>query len=506
MRVLRRRIALRLAPQLLPGVATAAAVPTVAVVSIPSPSPPPAGEALEEAERRALKAGIAAFLQQGSAGAPTTSRQLRLTTRRLVGALRARGYGFPEPETAARGGDSALAAALASLPPRSHKRLLAQPSASSPHWSPAPSYGTSEVGAYARARLPGTLAALGAALPLLRRPGWAPASLLDWGAGPGTGALAAGALWPGSLQRLVHVERSAPMRALGDALWAARDAERRRPMLIGDGGDGGDGRDGPPLAGHGEASPPLLPTLPRPLVVRELPPVRSVAPFDVVVACYALGELPPGRAAAVACALWRRVAPGGALALLEPGTPRGSALVRAARAAVLSLAGRGGGGAESPVWGAATVVAPCPGPGACPMDAPPHLGATWCHFAVPVARAPAGRAAAWGGAGGRALERFSYVLLRRADAGAAPVATGPGGAPAPAPTAGRLLRPPRLRPRHVVLTACTRPVGRGGAGANAIVESVVPHAAGAAYAAARAAAWGDPWGDPVGKGGEAATP
>ena len=55
-----------------------------------------------------------------------------------------------------------------------------------------------DVLAYAATRLPATFAAVSAALEAVRdqRPGWEPRSMLDVGAGPGTGLWAAAATWP----------------------------------------------------------------------------------------------------------------------------------------------------------------------------------------------------------------------------------------------------------------------------------------------------------------------
>ncbi len=81
--------------------------------------------------------------------------------------------------------------------------------------------------AYAIARMPATYAATRRALFALtqRAPDFAPRSLLDFGAGPGTATFAALSLWP-SLEAVTLVEPNAHMRALA-ALFVA-NAEIRR--------------------------------------------------------------------------------------------------------------------------------------------------------------------------------------------------------------------------------------------------------------------------------------
>ena len=181
--------------------------------------------------------------------------------------------------------------------------------------------------------------------------------------------------------------------------------------------------------------------------VASLRALHSKAAFDLVVAAYALGELdarggaggvsdrgaderaataartrPPRvasenrrRADETVAQLWSRVAPGGALVLVEPGTPNGSRLIRRARQRVLDserdaaarrVSGSKKGSGKGPSGDLdsfgdldvidAHVVAPCQHDRACPMDGLP----TWCHFSQRVRRSemhrqmlPRGRAA-----------------------------------------------------------------------------------------------------------------
>ncbi len=187
-----------------------------------------------------------------------------------------------------------------------------------------------DVLAYTAQRAPATYAAAVAVLSRLRdqRPGWSPRTLLDAGAGPGTAAWAARAVWPG-LERIVLVEAEPEMIALGRQL-GLPDAEWIRGELDQASGD-----------------------------------------FDLVLCGYALNELPGERLGPVTRALWDRAAD--TLVVLEPGTPAGYERVLAVRAAALAAGG--------------FTLAPCPHDDSCPLAAP-----DWCHFSARLQRGEAHRA------------------------------------------------------------------------------------------------------------------
>jgi ribosomal protein RSM22 (predicted rRNA methylase) len=149
--------------------------------------------------------------------------------------------------------------------------------------------------AYLVTRAPATFAAaeavfgrIGAAVP-----DFAPMSHLDVGAGPGTAAFAARAVWP-SVAGSVLVEPNPVFRDL-----AARLLPEARL-----------------IAGNAGA-----------------PKPRAM----LVSANYVLAELPEAEAARVALELWQ--AADGMLVLIEPGTPAGFARIRAARAALIATGG-----------------------------------------------------------------------------------------------------------------------------------------------------------------------
>lgn len=228
--------------------------------------------------------------------------------------------------------------------------------------------GAVDAAAYAVARMPATFAATASAMAALAAalPGFAPATLLDAGAGTGAALWAADATWA-SLAGATLLEGAPRMADVG------------RRLAV---------RGGSAVAGarwvHADLTAPW-----------------HAPPHDLVSAAYVLGELPEPARAALVARLWELAT--GALLLVEPGTPRGWTTIRAAREQ-LRAAG-------------ASVVAPCPHGAACPMPADPE--ADWCHFARRLARTRVHRAAK-GAALGYEDEKYAFVAVARAPG--APVA------------------------------------------------------------------------------------
>jgi len=183
--------------------------------------------------------------------------------------------------------------------------------------------------AYLAARLPATYAALRSALAAVvaLRPDFAPRSLLDFGAGPGTALWAARDCWP-DLAAAELIEASAPIRRWG---------ERMAAELSG-------------LA----------------LVWRD--DTVGSQPRDLVTVSYVLDELEAKARRVLIDRLWAMT--GDTLLIVEPGTPAGWQRILEARARLLSAG--------------AHLLAPCPHAQACPLQAP-----DWCHFSRRVARSRA---------------------------------------------------------------------------------------------------------------------
>jgi ribosomal protein RSM22 (predicted rRNA methylase) len=180
--------------------------------------------------------------------------------------------------------------------------------------------------AYAVSRMPATYAAVMRALHAVsaRQPEFAPRTLLDLGAGPGSATLAASAHFP-SISKQHLVEPNARMRSLAQRLVPSASID----MAVVDAGWASD------------------------------------APADLVVASYVLAEQTIEGAQAIARAAY--AATRDMLLLVEPGTPHGFARLSAARTTLIEAG--------------ATMIAPCPHAAPCPLVAP-----DWCHFRVRLPR------------------------------------------------------------------------------------------------------------------------
>src|SRR5258707_9733754 len=104
--------------------------------------------------------------------------------------------------------------------------------------------------AYALTRMPATYAAVSASLNALReiRPDFAPASLLDVGAGPGTATWAATAAFP-SLTSLVLLDSNSALRALALDLGGDNTPLRKMTYQL---------RETRPALGHRETAHPVI--------------------------------------------------------------------------------------------------------------------------------------------------------------------------------------------------------------------------------------------------------
>jgi ribosomal protein RSM22 (predicted rRNA methylase) len=213
--------------------------------------------------------------------------------------------------------------------------------------------------AYALARMPATYAAVTASLNAFReiRPDFAPVSLLDVGAGPGTASWAATEAFS-SLQNFALLDANSALRAL--TLDLASGSARLRDIIY----------------QRGEARAALA----------------DAEPADLVVASYMIGELGDAEQTTLAGLMWAKTRD--TLLVVEPGTPAGYRRIVALRQQLI------GSGAH--------VAAPCPHDGQCPLAAP-----DWCHFTQ---RLPRSRAHKQLKSAELPYEdeKFSYIALTRA--------------------------------------------------------------------------------------------
>jgi ribosomal protein RSM22 (predicted rRNA methylase) len=215
--------------------------------------------------------------------------------------------------------------------------------------------------AYALARMPATYAAVTASLNALReiRPDFAPASLLDVGAGPGTASWAAAESFR-SLQSFALLDANSALRAL--ALDLGGDSMHLRKMTY----------------RRGEAHAALA----------------DSEAADLVIASYMIGEIGDAERTALAELMWAKTRD--TLLIVEPGTPAGYGRIIALRRQLIAAG--------------ANVAAPCPHDLECPLPAP-----DWCHFTQRLPRLRAHKQLK-----SAELpyedEKFSYVALTRAPA------------------------------------------------------------------------------------------
>ncbi|MGV6872933.1 small ribosomal subunit Rsm22 family protein [Pseudochelatococcus sp. B33] len=247
--------------------------------------------------------------------------------------------------------------------------------------------------AYLATRLPATYAAVRAALAHVaqEQPDFAPVSLLDVGAGPGTALWAAADLWP-SCRTALMIEGSDTIRRWGERLSA-------------------------PLAGKGGASIGLV------WRSQDLLDDTAGVPgrHDLVTMAYVLDEIADQSRAGLIDRLWARTQ--GVLVIVEPGTPAGFRRVADVRTRLIAAGG--------------CILAPCPHALPCPITAP-----DWCHFSQRVARSRLHRLLKSGDVPWED-EKYAYVAASRLQDSAAPRRT-----------RARVLAPPRAGRGHIGLKLC----------------------------------------------------
>jgi ribosomal protein RSM22 (predicted rRNA methylase) len=210
--------------------------------------------------------------------------------------------------------------------------------------------------AYALVRMPATYAAVTACLNALVevRPDFAPISLLDVGAGPGTASWAAAETFS-SLQNFMLLDINAALQTL--ALELGREHARLAAMTC----------------------------------RRDANALDEAGPADLVIASYLIGEVGEAERRTLAERLWAKTRD--TLVVVEPGTPAGYERIIEVRAQLIASG--------------AHVAAPCPHDRPCPLSAP-----DWCHFSQRLPRLRA-HIQVKGAELPFEDEKFSYVVLTR---------------------------------------------------------------------------------------------
>ena len=293
-----------------------------------------------------------------------------------------------------------------------------------------------DAAAYAAYRMPATAAATSAAIRQLRlcMPGWAPATLLDFGAGTGAAAWAVAAELA-SVESMTLLEQSPEAIRLGEAILAVSgvaplESAAWRSWRLAETAEATLSASGAARAPGGH--------------IADLPDA------DLATSAYVLGELTPSQQAALV-GLAARAAP--AVLLIEPGTPAGHRRILAARDQLLGAG--------------YLVAAPCPHQLNCPLA----TEGEWCHFGARLPRSAVHRQVK-GADLSYEDEKFSYVAMARPEA-----------AGRPDWPAGRVVRRPQQRKGLVTLDLC--------ADDGSSRRELVSKSKGEAYRRARKTSWGD---------------
>ncbi len=273
--------------------------------------------------------------------------------------------------------------------------------------------------AYLIARMPAVFEVNCAVLGELARlrPGLEVRSLLDLGSGPGTATLAAQRMF-GPLQAATMVDLDPGWIGLRARLLAAAD--------------------------------PQLANVARPLNA-DLRHAVELDRHDLVIISYALGEMEPTPARRLIGRAWAWARK--AVAIVEPGTPRGFQAIAAARDALIA--------AE------AAILAPCTHALRCPLAERND----WCHFDTRVERTRRQQHIKAAHLPFE-IEKYSYVIAA-------------GSMDAADPRAARIIKHPLKKSGHVILDLCTAQA--------AIRRIVVSRREKGSYRRARAARWGELW-------------
>ena len=268
-----------------------------------------------------------------------------------------------------------------------------------------------DLAAYLTTRMPATYAVVRKVLGEVGRvnPAFAPTSMLDVGAGPGTASWAALAEWP-ELSTITMIETDARFVELAGALAKRSELEALAKATI-----------------------------------TRIKMNEATARANLIVAAYVFAELVEKDAGQAALKLWAQTED--TLVIIEPGTPRGFARIKAARQMLIAAG--------------AHIIGPCTHASACPM-----AGNDWCHFTQRLARSREHMHAKAATAPFED-EPYSWIAVSRV---AVPI------------SGGRIITPPEQDKHSITFKICNR---------QGINELVIARRDKPAYKRHRKLAWGD---------------
>eukprot|EP01121_Diplochlamys_sp_Union-15-3_P000590 TRINITY_DN1050_c0_g2_i1.p1 TRINITY_DN1050_c0_g2~~TRINITY_DN1050_c0_g2_i1.p1 ORF type:complete len:527 (+),score=83.70 TRINITY_DN1050_c0_g2_i1:113-1693(+) len=290
---------------------------------------------------------------------------------------------------------------------------------------PTIKYGKTDSLAYLAHRLPGVYACNYRVLNELstRFPNFLPKKVLDFGSGPGSASWAAREVWPG-IQRFSIVEPSDFMSGVNE-------------LVLKD-----------------------FPRLSRSRFIHECPEEQ----YDLAIASYVLTELEDDQNRRVAVrSIWDRLAIGGVMVIIEPGTPIGFKVVRNARTMILDLN-------SYTKENLANLLAPCTHTMQCPQPA-----WSWCHFSQRVQRIKLQQDAKRGTGAVQDWEneKYSYVVFSKGKLDTTHTSA-----------QTRLILQPLKKKGHIYLDGCTSQ--------GQLRRIIVKKSTGKEiYKSARKATWGD---------------
>lgn len=211
---------------------------------------------------------------------------------------------------------------------------------------------------YVVSRMPATYAALQSSLQAIRERCELPIkTLLDLGAGPGTGMWAACANFL-DIEEITLIEKDKALLTLGKQLVQFSENQTMQKANWQEG---------------------------------DLETLGQLPPHDLVILSYSIGELNPKRIESLVNLCWNAAKQ--LILIVEPGTPVGFERIRSIRRQLIDQG--------------AHLIAPCPHQLACPME-----GGDWCHFAARVERTSLHRRLK-GGSLGYEDEKFSYIAATK---------------------------------------------------------------------------------------------